>query len=271
MDISLFMSAARPQWWQRIHKSLLSNACDWEIVAVGPNPPKWQLPANFRYYHCPYKPAQCYAAASNLCRGELIGYTADDATYGTWALDKIWNAYRNPNSKKAIFAQRTIEDGKDVVKSHHFFWNCQDTPTMAPLAFMNREWFMKLGGYDKNYISGQAENDIVMNALADGGRIEPVMSSEIYLHHTECHRVRFRRLWRLLGLQEKIAYPFRAGYVHDRTYLENCWVKEGYGTYNEKTLAHGTISKVRLIPHQPFEYSNILTVPNGPQGAWENK
>ena len=67
MDISLFMSASRPKWWERMYESLEGNKCEWEIIAVGPNKPKWHLPYNFRYLRMNYKPCQCYAIASWMC------------------------------------------------------------------------------------------------------------------------------------------------------------------------------------------------------------
>jgi hypothetical protein len=101
MDISLFMSAARPKWWQRMYESLKGNKCEWEIVAVGPNHPLKEMPVNFRYYKCDFKPCQCYAAASYLSRGELIGWTADDAIYDYNSLDKIWDTYKSQKSQKS--------------------------------------------------------------------------------------------------------------------------------------------------------------------------
>lgn len=272
MDISLFMSAARPKWWRRMYNSLEGTKCDWEIVAVGPEEPICKLPENFRYYKCDFKPAQCYAAASHFCQGKLIGWTADDASYDSETLDLVLEAYKSSrNGDRTIFAQRPIENGIDIYQSHYFFWNCKDTPIMAPLGFMNREAFHKLGGYDRNFVSGQAENDIVMRILQIGGRVELLKKSLMWLHHRECHHVPFARLIKAAGLQDKLVgpYKFRSGYVDDRRYFEECWVKDGYGTYDERTLKHGEISMRRLLPVQPFDYKNILTVSQGPQGRWQ--
>lgn len=270
INISLFMSAARPKWWKRMYQSLVGNKCHWEIVAVGPNPPLEEMPINFRYYKCDFKPTQCYAAASYFSTGTLIGWTTDDAVYNNTSLDEIWKDYTNyietfNRENKYIYIQKTIENGKDVTNEHYFFRHCPTTPQMAPMAFINREWFWKLKGYDRNYVSGQAENSIVCDALADGGRIWKHSNSKVYLNHEEVHG----------GFMNKIKYrmgknSFRSGYENDRRYLEECWVKEGYGTYDEKTLKHGTVSPVRLLAHQPFNYENILTVSQGPAGRWGN-
>ena len=266
MDISLFMSAASPECWQRMYESLQGNKCSYEIVAVGPNKPKWKLPSNFRFYECHFKPATCYAAASYFCKGEIIGYSTDDSQYNSYSLDKIWEIYQWTKGKpgKYIFSQRTIENGKDVTEEHHFFRHCKDTPVMCPMAFMNREWFFNLGGIDRNFICGQYENLWVCDALADGGEIINVPESRVYLNHDQVHG----------GIWNKIKYKFgkktfRNGYCCDRRYLEECYVEEGFGTYDENTLKHGTVSAKRLLPHHPYNYSNILTVPQGEQGDWK--
>jgi len=263
MDISLFMSAARPKWWKRMHQSLVGNKCQWEIVAVGPNPPIETMPDNFRYYQCDFKPCQCYAAASYFSTGELIGYCADDVSYSPHALDFIWEAYEK-HGKKVILTQQTIENGKDVTEEHYFFRRCKNTPQMAPMAFLNRDWFWSLKGYDRNYICGQAENSICIDAQYDGGKIINISESKAFLNHEECHG----------GIWNKINYrlgkvSFRNGYYRDRRYLEECYVEDGFDTYDEKTLKHGSVSLKRLLPHHPYNYKNILTVSQGPQGDWE--
>ena len=254
MDISLFMSAARPKWWERMYQSLVGNKCQWEIVAVGPtrghNFPS-SLTDNFNFQYCDYKPNQCYAAASYLCRGELIGYCADDALYNSYSLDKIWEAYQK-YGKKTILAQSTIENGKDVTDEHFFFRHDTSTPRMAPMGFINREWFWELGGIDRNFICGQYEQDVVMRAYQDGGSLRNVRESKVFLNHEQVHG----------GLWNKLNYKFgkrsfRKGYWSDRKFLEECWV-----------LPNGKISNKRLLPLHPFEYSTILTTPQGPKGDW---
>lgn len=266
-DVSLFMSASRPKWWKRMYESLQGNKCKWEIVACGPNPPTYNLPENFRYYKCDFKPTQCYMAAALWTNGRIIGWTADDAVYDSKSLDWIVSAYTRVG-KKNILTQLTIENKKDVTEEHYFFRNCPKTPMMAPMAFMDRQWFFNLGGYDRNFIAGQAENSIVMDAIHDGGKVKIVPVSKVYLNHEEVHGGIINKIKYKLGAQ-----TFRKGYWHDRRYLEECYVKEGFGTYNEKTLEHGNItdsSQGRLLAHQPYNYENILTVPQGPQGNWGN-
>lgn len=261
-DISIFMAGARPKWWERMYDSLKGNRCSYEIIAVGPNKPVHKLPDNFKYFQSSVKPCQAYAAASYYATGELIGWGCDDAEYFDDSLDIICEAYVK-HGPKTIFAQRTIENRKDVTEEHYFFRHCNDTPRMAPLAFLNRRWFWELGGYDRSFICGQAENLICMNAFADGGKIETVSESIVCINHEQVHGGIWNKLNYRLGKRS-----FRKGYFSDRRYLEENYVVEGYGTYDEKTLKHGTISDKRLLSHHPYDYKNILTVAQGEQGNW---
>lgn len=263
IDVSLFASANRPKWWLRLHDSLKSNRCNWEIVFVGDVRPTFNLPENFRWYYSDKKPSQCYAAASHLTKGRLIGWTCDDSVQDKYALDHIVDASTRLG-KKFILTQATVENGKDVTDEHYLFRNCPNTPQMSPMGFMDREWFFSLNGYDRNYICGQAENSICLDAKADGGEVRLIKKSKVFINHEEVHG----------GFLNKFKYKvfgkrsFRKGYWHDRRYLEECYIHEGFGTYDEKTLKHGTISPKRLLPHHPYNYDNILTVAQGDQGRW---
>ena len=214
---------------------------------MGPTAPINQLPDNFRFIKADVKPAQCYEIAIRAAQGVLVHWTADDANYNHPGLncpdllDMVWEEYvgRDP---KTILAISTFEDGSNVSEDHRFFFGKKETPCMAPFGFMNREWLMGLGGYDRNFICGQSENDVVMRALADGGRVELLKAAKVYVHHAQCHG----------------DYPFRNGYNADRAFLESCWVN-----------ADGTISKTRLKAFQPFGDYEIDTVNQGPAGQWE--
>lgn len=243
----------------RLYNSLLQNSVSFEIIFVGPNPPTFTLPENFRYYFSKCKPSQCYQAAAFECEGELIHWTADDADYNEPTarcpntLDSVWQNYQDSiikyGDRRTIFSMRTIEDYKDTGhadwEKHRFFYGDMRTPQMAPLGAMNREFFNSIGGYDKGFEAGQSENDIICRALAEGGRVETAKDAKVFLHHAECHST----------------YPFRKGYNNDRAFLESCWVNEGYGTY-EKRLPY-TLSKIRLRPFEGFEKKDILTVNQG--------
>lgn len=259
--ISLCAAAARPQFWQRLYNSLQGNTVPFELIFVGPNKPDFELPSNFKYVYSNVKPAQAYAAAFGLASGELGCWMADDCVYDDPistcpnALDIVWDRYQEMQNRyddnKTILSQCTLEDygmrwsrerAVAFWRSHRFFNGNLSTPVMAPIGFINVEFFRQLGGYDKNFVCGQSENDIVMRTCEVGGRVELVPDSVIAIKHRECHTT------------DK--YKFSAGYGNDRGFLQKCWVSQGQ------------VVNKRLFPFQPFEDKDILNSNQGPAGNW---
>jgi len=255
IKISLFASAIRVKDWERFLKSLKDNNIRYEVIFVGPNKPNFDLSKypEFTYIYANVKPAQCYQIAASKSKGLLCGWTCDDATYSIPQkpspqrnLDIAYNRYKELNNKKAIISMRPIEDGRDIWYQHRFFGKWNDTPMMAPMGLINRELFMEIGGYDRNFISAQAENDIIMRIYEIGGTVEMCMDAFVYIHHRECH---------IGGIAGEHKSMIRQHYVADRQVLENLWVVEGYGAYGPggTRLRKYTISKTRLKPVESFE------------------
>ena len=265
IDISLFASAVRIKDWLTFYDSLKPNTINWEVVFCGNKKPDFELPENFKFIYANVKPAQCYEIAARACKGELLGWTCDDATYsmpGTEEknLDNAYNFYKKLGQPKIIVAMRPIEDGRDIWYHHHFFGKWRNTPFMAPMGLINREFFKELGGYDRNFISAQAENDIVMRAIEQGGRAEICMNGKVYIHHQKCH----------IGSEHKSMV--RQHYNADRQVLENAWVVGGYGAFGPggaKMRPNIQISNKRLKPVESFVDESITETTQGPKGLGE--
>lgn len=276
LKVSICASANRVNFWKRFLDSLKGNTIKYEVIFVGNVSPNFDLTLypEFKWVQASVKPAQCYQIAFWEAKGELIHWTADDADYSYNQpnnIDIAYTAYKEAekkyNDNKTIVAMRPIEDGGDVQeKWHYFFGGCPWSPRMAPFGLINREYFINtIGGYDRNYISGQSENGVVMDVLADSGRVEFCKNSFLYVHHREVHP---RNPY--TGKEEN---RFRAWYPEDRRYLEDCWIIQGYGNY-EKYGVHNLqgnvgISKTRLRPFEPFfKTDNVCSVTQGQRGAW---
>lgn len=248
IKVSIVASAVRTQFWPELLLSLRENLTKYEVIFAGDRQPSFNLALypEFKYIYSPTKPAQCYEIAARAAVGETIHWTCDDAIYVydnyRHNIDKAYNAYKSFNNNKVIIAMRPIEDGGDVWDFHHFFGGSHDTPVMAPLGLMNREFFHQLGGYDRRYISGQSENDVVMRAREAGGWVEICMDAYIYIGHRRAHET---------------PNPFRQWYTWDRSVLEKSWV-----------LPDGRISPTRLDPVERFEDENLITTTQGPRGKW---
>lgn len=241
MKISLCASAIRTEHWLECYNSLLSNTIEWELVFVGPNRPNFELPKNLIYVYATTKPSQCYEISFRKARGELIGWIADDAIYPDGALDRMYNLYKSFDNDKIVAAFRTVEDGRDITGVHRFIGRNIDSPIMAPFGVVNREMFNKLGGYDRNFICGQSENDVVMRFLEIGGRVE-ITDIPVYVNHKKDH------------YQGTV---FRSNfYLEDRKVLEGAWMKDG------------RIMTKRNYPVEPFSDVDITSVTQAGKGMW---
>lgn len=242
IKFSICASAFRPAQWEETYNSLKDNKLEWELIYAGPNPPNFTLPDNFIYIQTNVKPAQCYEIAFRRATGELIHWTADDTTYPPYALDEVYNFYKSFNNNKLVVAFRTIEDNRDITEVHRLRGRDLSAPRMAPFGVMNREFFKELGGYDRRFICGQSENDVVMRVYEAGGKLE-ISKIPVYVNHQKSHH--------------SSGTVFRAGYfVEDRKVLEGSWIKEGI------------IQSKRLDKFEPFEDKDILTITQSQRGKW---
>jgi len=241
MNVSICASAVRPQHWKKTYDSLLSNKIKWELIFVGPNPPDFTA-ENFVYIQSKVKPAQCYEIAFRKARGELIHWTADDTIYPENAIDNMYNFYKSFNDLKIVGAFRTVEDGKDITEVHRFRGRDNSSPRMAPFGVVDRKMFRSLGGYDRRFICGQSENDVVMRFLEIGGRVE-ISNIPIYANHNESHHAS--------------GTVFRSGFYHeDRKVLEDAWISDG------KVLTK------RKYPVESFEDKDLINTTQSQKGSW---
>lgn len=217
--VSLFASAVRPAFYKTFLDSLKGTSVPYEVVFAGHNTPEEIEPFKKEYPEFIYihtyriKPAQCYEISRRACVGEVLHWTADDGEYSPDCIGKAYNFWKLLNDRKAILSIQTKENGMMVdMEDHSFFgWN-RNSPLMAPLGLMSRDYLNELGGLDRRYVCGQYENDIVMRALADGGSVHIWRDGRITIDHYRRH-----------GLVR----PFATGYNKDREILEGSWAKDG--------------------------------------------
>jgi hypothetical protein len=242
-SISICASAARPKDWIETYDSLRANDLEWEMVYVGPNEPSFNLAdyPRLKFIKSNTKPAQCYQASFLNASGELLSWTADDAKYPPHALDDVYRYFKMFNNPKLVVAFRTVEDNRDITEGHRLRGRDPAAPRMAPFGVMNTEYFHKLGGYDRRFICGQSENDVVMRVYEDGGKLE-IGPVPVLVHHQKSHN----------------DTVFRSGYFHeDRKVLEGSWIKDGI------------IQSKRLDKFEPFSDIDILIKTQSQKGMWE--
>ena len=240
IKISFCASSIRPHLWPAMYNSLQANNLEWEMIMVGPNLGTSPGP-RFRHIYSTVKPAQCYEIAFRAAKGELLSWTADDATYPANAVDTVYKFFKMFNNNKLVVAFRTIEDNRDITEGHRLRGRDTNAPRMAPFGVMNTKFFHELGGYDRRFICGQSENDVVMRVYEAGGQLE-IAPVPVLVHHQKAHSTTVFR---------------QEFFGHDRSILEGSWIRDKI------------IQNKRLDMFEPFSSDNILTVTQSYKGQWE--
>lgn len=238
--ISLFSSAHRPQCWMNLYKSIGHNEIEFELVFVGPNPPDYELPKNFRFIRSFVKPVQCCEIAARNTTGDLIMDIPDDCLFKTpRPLDRLYETYKAYNNDKLLLSCKFSTDGIDHSHfSHRFYISDPNSPVMPASALMSKKLFNDLGGIDSRFIGVMWNLDIAMRVYALGGE---VIVSDVVLDEDR------------IKTASVLCSEF---WEHDRGLLESLWTINGKVCFNRKD------------PVKPFLDTNILNVSQGPRGRW---
>lgn len=265
INVSLFASSVRPQLYESLFESLKDTTVSVEVVFAGNKKPNidemiWLVDyAKFKYIETKnIKPSQCYEIARRECKGEVVVWIADDCEFPNDVIGKAYRYWKSQENEKLILSIQTKESGYPRggmylfnMKDHTFFGYDRKSPLMAPLAMMSRTYLDKLGGVDKRYTCGQYENSTVMQAYADGGKVE------IFGDENCCIEIDHWTKSKLCNEGSFLHRPFATGYEHDRKILESSWVKDN------------KITMERNDDFQPFDDKDILIKSQSHKGQWE--
>jgi hypothetical protein len=239
VKVSLFASSVRPKFYQAFFDSLNDCSESCEVVFAGNLIRGVNIPVNCEFYYhttANIKPCQCYEIARRACVGEVVVWVADDCEFKGDIIGRAYKFWKEQKNEKLVISLQTNENRMFCNMNFHAFFGWRgNSPLMAPLGMMSREYLDRLGGYDRRYICGQGENDIVMRVLADGGEVRIFGDKESYIdidHYAKHGIVR----------------PFAEGYNHDRSILEKSW-----------TDGRGNVIMKRTDEFEPFEDQDILT------------
>jgi len=240
-DISIVASAHRPQNWMDLYRSIGDNKVDFELVFVGPNPPDYVLPKNFRFIRSLVKPSQCVELAMRNATADLVMDIADDCEFITpQPLDKLYAIYKSCSSDKIIVSSRMMTNGKDESSfAHRFFSGDESTPLIPLCGLISRKFYRDIGGIDKNFIAVMWSLDIAMRVYALGGK---VVLSDVDINEDRNKRA-----------GSNLCGEF---WAHDRGLVESLWI------------TNGKVNLTRKRPVEPFSDVNILTASQGPRGRW---
>lgn len=241
-DISIFASAHRPRNWMDLYRSIGDNDVEFEMLFVGPNPPDYRLPGNFRFIRSLVKPTQCLEIAARNSKADLIINIADDCEFNTpQPLDKLYGFYKSLNSDKVIVSLRMMTDGEDHSHfAHRFFTDDDSRGLVMPVGgLISKKFYHELGGIDRNFIGIMWDLDMAMRVYALGGS---VVLSDVYINEDRG--------------RSTDGSLYNEYWERDRAFLESQW------------LADGKIKLDRKNNVEPFSDTNILNASQGPRGRW---
>lgn len=276
-------------------KSLAETSVDWEVVfactwldLVMKNDPDAEF-IKQNYFDKEYfqlfdvrdiKPAQCYEIARRQCKGETVVWMADDCEFPNNVIGKAYAYWKSKDDRKLILSIQTKESGygcKDgrlyPMKEHTFFSLMPETPLMAPIAMMSREYLEELGGLDRRYVCGQYENDIVMRAYADGAKVEVFGGEDCFVDID--HLGKSIMLGESTDEETFKQRPFATGYSKDRQILEESWTTFDQSKAfrrleaGERPFTLREMSKVQLDKFEPYAKQISLTESESNKGKWQ--
>ena len=177
--ISIISSAIRTELWSQFIDSFKSNKCEYEIIFVGPNKPKFKLPKFCKYIKANVKPPQCWEIGLQSASNELILIMADDTFFiNSKALDKlllIWEEY-NKDSKLIISNKYSIENNLFDENAFKIKFRNTQPPLFAKLKdgsdikipfqpLFHKNLIKEIGGLDNRFVITCWEIDIFLNAI----------------------------------------------------------------------------------------------------------
>ena len=242
MQISLIAAAHRTKDWMAFYNSIHTNL-QFEVIFVGEKNPDFELPFNFHYIYSPVKPAQCAEIALRKAKGEVISWTADDAEYGPFALDKAYEMYKAENNYKCMISFRIMEQAMNgIIYDRTDVHYCCGLKAV-PFGFISKQFIDEIGGYDINFIAGQCENDMILRGWVAGGYVKVCDEAKLY---------------NLENKHALIERNFQPSRPYEQKFIQDLWADKD-----------GKFTGTRITALEPFKNENLLTVNQGPAGIWD--
>lgn len=282
----MFMGAIRPENWMIQYESIGKNDVSWEMVIVGPNPPDYILPDNYRYIQADVKPVQCHEAAFRLTKGEFAMLYCDDVLFLTsHPLDLLYETFQNPsdglgNDKLFVSCRFSIDWGTTEEHAKAHFLDAEGRCTENPFCVqIDGRWLEDCSRHPQfpchHFWVANQESPILAFACLhkrqlhvdlggyDSRFISGYYDSDIHLRVQEMGgRIIFSEVQaaETVFLIRDMPSVGGAYGVHDRLeLLDPIWAINKVGP---------TPNFHRAMPIIPFKDEGILTETQGPKGRW---
>ena len=168
--ISIYLSAIRPQLWQRMYDSLSLNNVSFEIIFVGDVSPTFTLPDNCCHIYSPVKPTQCAEIGFRACTGEFCLFASDDMIFQDHCLDILIDRFRSTGREDIAVSCMHKAGGKIIPLNRcKFIPGRADSPNLPMAAIYKTEVYHSLGPRDRNFVCTYADLDVAMRLYERGG------------------------------------------------------------------------------------------------------
>lgn len=250
MKICICATACKPNLWNKLYDSIGYNQVDFELIFVGPNPPKEKLPYNFKYIYSQVKPAQCFEIAVRATDADYILHIADDFEFRTdRPLDKLLACHKINSIVSTKYMQN---EEKLPLSIYKFFANYNCDWVMPINSFLEKKLWERIGGIDKNFIAIYWEIDIAMRVRELGGEI---ILSDVYVNESK-EGDSGKDLWGRIALK-------------DRKTLERLWINNGKVTpFRQAPVEQFKKNYFSIYNQYSLFNTPILTQSEGNRGRW---
>lgn len=186
MNISILVPSIRIHQWRTVLDTIKSSCTkySYEVVFSGPFDPPPDCVSEVKYHKTYACPSVAGQLGGQLCEGELIYHTVDDAHFIPEAIDKAADLYYEKCGYKDVVNMRYTEDDDYSGKTfppefwfahHHEPLRLAGIPKDYKLALhflINRKYFVELGGFDCYYEYQNLNlHDLMFRVQYDGGKI----------------------------------------------------------------------------------------------------
>ena len=173
--ISLILVSINPQWWTETYNSLnIEKEVPFEIIALGPVKPDFDLPDNFYYYYTGVKCPQCVEAGYRIARGDYVISISDDSLFKPDFLRALYSNIQNNDMDNTFLLIRAARHWKAKVKSLYYKSRHKLPPDKRVLIglynYYKKEVVRDMGGFDRRFILGCYPCDLALRFYEKGGR-----------------------------------------------------------------------------------------------------
>jgi hypothetical protein len=260
MVFSLIASAVREYGYQDFYDSFSKDTkVKFEIIFVGDNPPKKEIPENFNYIETSVKPSQCLEIAARNACGKYLIPVCDDYRVECGFLDRVYNWVSRVDDDKVFVGFRH----KHVNREIQDIGLCLDlsiknSPIIGQSGVYRKDLWHKLGGIDNRFIYYLCDFDVQMRFFEYGMNIF-IAPDCILIEHDVLPQCKDRTF--LKNSEEKFDKMSFYDLLEKQSLASPCL---GRGAKSRRLLRalwgmpDGRILNKRLSPVCSFEDKNIL-------------